>query len=193
MSNLTGSSENVTHRGYIYLLESLGFYKIGVTENLNLRISTIKSSTPHNVVIVDFFPSYLPYQDEHHLHQMWKEFRVKGEWFSIPQHEIKNRKTWFRTIVSLQDAEQLKESQATDFATKVLMAFNFFSWDHCKSFLNVKSDVELRELISASEEILDPVLAYERGIIRTYEAYLREGNTHEESVAKVRLLIGNAN
>ena len=188
MDNFTS---NVTHQGYVYLLESAGFYKIGVAEDLKARISSIQSGTPHEVTIVDFFPSYHPYEDEQHLHEMWQKYHTRGEWFSLPAQKVKNRKNWFKTIVSVEDAEAALERETYFHARKVLLAVELFSLDRCKEILKVKSEVDLRQLISASQETLDPVLAYERGLSRAYDGFLRQGNTHKESVAKVNALINN--
>lgn len=69
----------------VYLIESGEYYKIGKAENIRGRLSTIRTSNPHNPRLVS---TYAPQQItkerlEQLLHEQFSSSREKdkGEWF----------------------------------------------------------------------------------------------------------------
>lgn len=89
-----------SNSGYIYLLidELANYLKIGLTtkDNINERISSIRTSSPYEIYILSSFRSYDVNGDEKMLHKKFNEFRHKGEWFRfdysiIEEFEIRGK------------------------------------------------------------------------------------------------------
>lgn len=68
-------------------------YKIGITSNLNRRISELQTGCPHELTIVKLWQHYQRKTIEKYervLHRYYKEYRIRsnGEWFKLPKSEI---------------------------------------------------------------------------------------------------------
>lgn len=94
--------------GYVYLLQCLsagtrwkkfiGKYKIGfTTQKINVRKGAIEIAIQGKVQIIDCFWSEDPAREEIETHFALQNFRVKGEWFDIPEYMLKDdrRHLWF--------------------------------------------------------------------------------------------------
>ena len=72
---------------YVYLIRELGsdgFFKIGITNNLKQRISTIQTGNPRKVEYVDTIKCWSQSQAreiEAFLHGVLNNARANGEWF----------------------------------------------------------------------------------------------------------------
>jgi hypothetical protein len=69
---------------YIVATESEKAFKIGVTNNIKKRMSTISTNTPYKLLFVVYL--YVPSKKcafvlEKHLHEQFAEYRTNGEWF----------------------------------------------------------------------------------------------------------------
>jgi hypothetical protein len=71
---------------YLVLAEN-GLTKIGRSNNVKNRLATIKTSNASMVALL--FSFYAPAQTEWLLHNHFCEKRVRGEWFSLGQEDIK--------------------------------------------------------------------------------------------------------
>jgi hypothetical protein len=68
---------------YMYVLKCSDFVKVGITQNIKYRISSIKSANPHPVGIAwSMKVSGKVYLAEQEAHRALREFHVRGEWFS---------------------------------------------------------------------------------------------------------------
>lgn len=81
---LTNRSRKFTennHKGFIYLMETSckSFYKIGFSNDPNVRLATIQTGCPLKINIVNFFKGSLPL--EKILHNKIKSCKVRGEWY----------------------------------------------------------------------------------------------------------------
>ena len=68
---------------YTYLIEANGIYKIGKTKDIKTRLSAIQNANP--------FAELICYSDkvkESHLHVIFKDNRIKREWFQLDNDDL---------------------------------------------------------------------------------------------------------
>ncbi len=75
--------------GYVYVVKSNGFVKIGISKNIKFRIKSISSSNPSKVVLLKSWFCRDSVGVELKLHSEYSKFRVKGEWFKLPVNTLK--------------------------------------------------------------------------------------------------------
>lgn len=68
----------------IYVFESNGQFKIGVSKNVIARLKSIKTGNPNVRVIFASEAMANAYAIESMLHAHFADYRVNGEWFFIP-------------------------------------------------------------------------------------------------------------
>lgn len=97
----------------IYILESNGFYKIGVSADIDARIKNLQIGNPH--IISHVFSRMVPeaYEVEQELHDMFAEYRIKGEWFKFDTKTLeilKDQIVFYMRLHSIgaEDAERIK-------------------------------------------------------------------------------------
>jgi len=73
---------------FLYLVESQGFVKIGVTNDVQGRVSTISTCNPFEVKVILAQEVGSAYQVEKFLHDKFKDTNVKGEWFKLTSNDI---------------------------------------------------------------------------------------------------------
>ena len=71
---------------YVYLVKEYNseFYKIGRTNNLTQRLSTLQTGNPRRLILVDVIDcgdKQLSVDIEHELHELLSHVHIKGEWF----------------------------------------------------------------------------------------------------------------
>lgn len=82
-------SHRESDEGYIYVIKAGGRYKIGKAKELKDRVKTHQTSSPYEtelvvgVVVEDYT------KVERELHDLFAEKRVKGEWFTLDETDIK--------------------------------------------------------------------------------------------------------
>jgi hypothetical protein len=74
--------------GFVYLIKSGIFYKIGKTRNLEKRSRWMAIHLPEPMVVVHSFPSNDHSRAEKELHDRFSELRSNGEWFKLSQLEV---------------------------------------------------------------------------------------------------------
>lgn len=70
--------------GFVYFVraDAPGFpIKIGVTKDVEKRLSAIRSGCPYDARLIGFYWVHDPYQEEAGLHEKYAEHRLRGEWF----------------------------------------------------------------------------------------------------------------
>ena len=72
----------------IYILESDGFYKIGVSANINNRIKELQTGNPYTIECV--FSRRVPeaYEVEKYIHKLFEQDKVSGEWFEFDDRTL---------------------------------------------------------------------------------------------------------
>jgi hypothetical protein len=87
------SASRVAHKGPeergVYLLRSnSGLVKIGCTKNIFRRMSTYVSGVPEDLVLFAFAQTKQHKASERYLHFLYKDKRVKGEWFNLNDNDL---------------------------------------------------------------------------------------------------------
>lgn len=82
----------------VYLIQEgwRGHVKIGITGDVSQRLKSLKTSCPQPLKILAH--KRFPYagEIEQELHQKFETYRVRGEWFNIPEHILDfTIKMWF--------------------------------------------------------------------------------------------------
>lgn len=66
----------------VYFLKNKdGNVKIGYTENIDQRKSTLETASDHELKLIGIIPD-VPIEFEKHLHGICERYHIKGEWFS---------------------------------------------------------------------------------------------------------------
>lgn len=79
------------NRGFIYLIKEdsiNGYYKIGMSIDINARLISLQCGNPYNLKIVSSYYTDNMVQEEEEWHNKFKESRINGEWFSLNDIEI---------------------------------------------------------------------------------------------------------
>jgi len=71
-----------------------GYYKIGVSVNPKLREKTLLSQAPQ-ILLIDSWPSNTAYKHEAELHAIFKDVRVRGEWFALDSEGVFHVRSFF--------------------------------------------------------------------------------------------------
>ena len=77
--------------GHIYILknEGIGYYKIGRSTQPRRRIDNIQTSNPYHIDTVGVFPVNNAVELEMFLHLQLARYRVRLEWFKLPDEILK--------------------------------------------------------------------------------------------------------
>lgn len=78
---------------FLYLINCEGYTKIGITHNVNSRLSSLDGSSPFTTTLiysVDLGPE--AYNIEQYLHKQYVDFNVKKEWFKLSKNQIEELK-----------------------------------------------------------------------------------------------------
>jgi len=87
----------INNFGLVYLLKCNKYYKIGITSNINDRLSTIRMSNPYKVELIycEYFDDYIKVEKE--LHTKYLKKRIRGEWFELTKDDVEAIDRRFRT------------------------------------------------------------------------------------------------
>jgi hypothetical protein len=80
---------------FLYLIECGEFYKLGFSDDVEKRLSTLQHSVPFKMQIVfmaKFEDRYKASQLETFLHKKFKPYCVHREWFKFPKDKIEEVK-----------------------------------------------------------------------------------------------------
>jgi hypothetical protein len=76
---------------HIYIVESQGYYKIGVASNLKQRLFGLQTGNPSPIEVVETFQfdNYSTMSSlEKRTHSILRNYNVRGEWFSLTDGEL---------------------------------------------------------------------------------------------------------
>lgn len=78
------------HSAGVYLLKSptSGLFKIGCTNNIGRRLANFWNLVPEDLEIFAFAPTKEYKPSERFLHAQYQSKRIKGEWFSLKDHDL---------------------------------------------------------------------------------------------------------
>jgi len=72
----------------LYVVESLGYHKIGIAHNVASRITKLEASTPSDVVLIKEYSITNARDAERHLHKLFKDKNHKYEWFNLTAEDL---------------------------------------------------------------------------------------------------------
>jgi hypothetical protein len=68
---------------YIFKMDKLGLYKIGVSQNINRRIKDINSANPYSVNLYYSLSVNNAYDLEYLIHNKYEGSALQNEWFEL--------------------------------------------------------------------------------------------------------------
>ena len=80
--------EQSKRNGYVYLINAGEFYKIGISRNVDRRITQLSTIPPFDVTLVCTIETDDMLGLENELHTMFSEKRVNGEWFTLSAEDV---------------------------------------------------------------------------------------------------------
>lgn len=80
--------------GFIYLLCGAGYYKIGLSKNVDKRITKIAPKMPFEVELVHTIETDDMEKAERFLHEKFADKRTKGEWFELDEADMAWIRAW---------------------------------------------------------------------------------------------------
>lgn len=73
----------------VYFIRSdKGLVKVGVSKNVNKRLSQLQISSPYKLELLYSFSSDKAYEDEKTLHEFLKDKQTTNEWFKISKRDV---------------------------------------------------------------------------------------------------------
>ena len=87
-SSAKTSRIKVSTPGLVYMLQAGQHFKIGMTINLDKRLTQIKLQLPFAATLVHTIKAANPSQAESHWHRRFASLRLNGEWFALSPAEV---------------------------------------------------------------------------------------------------------
>lgn len=91
--NSVGSMAN--KKGSVYLMKAdNGVYKIGMSVNPVQRMLSLERTLPYDLELIHTIPSNRMKHLERYFHDLFKESRLKGEWFELTHEQVEQFKIY---------------------------------------------------------------------------------------------------
>jgi hypothetical protein len=101
--------QNRLNEGWVYILKGNQYYKIGKTINLDNRIKQISPNLPFETELICAIRSENITRTESTLHQMFKDFRVNGEWFELNDQDVGYLRDLSKGGLTLEQIDKLEQ------------------------------------------------------------------------------------
>jgi hypothetical protein len=85
----TTAERSAPAEGWVYLLKSGGYYKVGRSDNVKRRLDEIKIAMPENVTLVHAIKTDDPPGIEAYWHKRFEATRANGEWFRLSRSDVR--------------------------------------------------------------------------------------------------------
>lgn len=73
--------------GFVYVIQDAsGLVKIGRTKDIEKRLRALSTGASSTLSVVTYWSCEDAAEREAIEHEFWSEYRVRGEWFCIPDH-----------------------------------------------------------------------------------------------------------
>jgi len=89
----SGNKPEKHDEGYIYLLKSGEYYKIGKTKYLDKRVTQLGVALPDPCVLIYAFKAKSRSRSEEDLHRRFNAARRNGEWFTLTPEQVEEIKS----------------------------------------------------------------------------------------------------
>ena len=73
---------------FVYLIGCHEFIKVGIAEDVNLRLITLQTGCPYELKLITSWPVSKAAESERRLHALWRSYEVRGEWFRVPAGDL---------------------------------------------------------------------------------------------------------
>ncbi|MDI6727764.1 MAG: GIY-YIG nuclease family protein [Thermodesulfovibrionales bacterium] len=74
--------------GFLYIIKAGKHVKIGIADDVKNRLKQIQGTCPIKLEIINFWKTNNNSYYENLLHKQFKQYRIHGEWFELPEDEI---------------------------------------------------------------------------------------------------------
>jgi hypothetical protein len=85
---LMKANKDIQKAGFVYLMTAGKYTKIGIASNVKSRLNGIQTANPEEVSVIFSRDVYQCLKHEWHLHRMYRNKWVRGEWFLLDPYEI---------------------------------------------------------------------------------------------------------
>jgi hypothetical protein len=75
--------------GFVYAIKSLDLIKVGVAQNIENRMNTMRLNNPHGCELLFYRRTYAPYTFERRMHELLADKAVGREWFRVTLEEVR--------------------------------------------------------------------------------------------------------
>ena len=120
---------------YLYLLESDGYFKIGIANDVQSRIAQLSTGNPHAIGLVSCYGFQNAEIVERAIHQRFDGERQRGEWFRLTGQNI----TEFDDLCGLLGGQVVREDRAVseadiEEAEELAQPVDGGKWDYAAMF-----------------------------------------------------------
>jgi len=92
------TKQAAARKGFVYIVEGEGYFKIGCTNDLSKRIKSLTVKAPFDLIVHLVIPSLDMYRTESVLHRRFAHKRRRGEWFNLQQGDIEDIRSEYQTL-----------------------------------------------------------------------------------------------
>jgi len=81
-------SQPALYPGYVYVVEGGGYYKIGLSNDVDRRLTQLAVQPPFELTVIHIIETDDMFGLEAELHEVFTDKRVRGEWFELDEEDI---------------------------------------------------------------------------------------------------------
>lgn len=112
-------------KGAVYFLKmnKVDAVKIGYSNQSDVfgRVTEIKTYCPYGAELIGFISSYDAFRLEKEIHERFKAFRLKGEWFDVSIEQCKKLIDFYTTVQESNERQEFEINYAKMLSNKLLL------------------------------------------------------------------------